>query len=238
MTPAARQRLRVRIPLFAASGVAWASLVSDPHAAGFCSMPSMRMTTLAAGSTLMFVAMMLPMIGAPVLHVSSQSFARRRLRSVTLFIGAYGAVWIAGGVALLLLAAGIVLSPAAIAAAVAAAAVWQCSPLKQRCLNHGHNHSSLAAFGAAADRDALAFGLTHGLWCVGSCSALMLVPMLFPTAHIPAMAAMTLWIAGERLDRPTPPRWCLRWPRKSIRIAVGQVRARLPFEAARRQVAA
>lgn len=190
-------------------------------------MPSMRMQTAAAGSALMFVAMMVPTIGAPVLHVSSQNFARRRLRSAALFVAAYGAVWIAAGVALLLLAAEIVASPAAIAAAVAAAVAWQCCPLKQRCLNQCHNHSALAAFGAAADRDALLFGVIHSLWCVGSCSALMLVPMLFLHAHIPAMAAITLWIAGERLDRPVPPRWSLRWPRKSVRIAIGQARARL-----------
>lgn len=197
----------------------------------------MRMSTLASGSALMFVAMMVPMIGPSVLHVSAQSFARRRWRSVALFVAAYGAVWIGAGIALLLLSAEVATSPTAIAAVVAMVAAWQCSPLKQRCLNRCHNHSALAAFGAEADRDAIHFGLTHGLWCVGSCSALMLVPMLFPSAHLASMAAMTLWIAGEQLDRPTPPQWRLRWPRKSFRIAVGQVWTRLPFEPARRQLA-
>ncbi|MDQ3283631.1 MAG: DUF2182 domain-containing protein [Acidobacteriota bacterium] len=235
MTPAARQRLRVHVPLLMASGVAWTLLAADPH--GFCAMPAMRTTTLAASSALMFGAMMLPLLGAPLLHVSSQSFARRRPRAMALFLAGYGAVWLAAGVALLLAARRIVASPAAVAIAIAAAAVWQCSPLKQRCLNRSHKHPPLAAFAPAADRDALTFGFAHALWCVGSCGALMLVPMLFPNAHLGGMAAMTLWIAGEQLDRPAPVRWCLRWPRKAARIGTGQLRARLRFEPLRRALA-
>src|SRR3546814_20852665 len=48
------------------------------------------------------------------------------------------------------------------------ALVWQFSPVKQRCLNRGHDHRPLAAFGWRAHRDALLFGSVHGIWCVGS----------------------------------------------------------------------
>lgn len=233
MTPAARQRLRVRIPLFAASGAAWALLVAGgAHAMGLCAMLSMRSmtpirwTALLSGSAVMFAAMMLPTLGAPILHVSSQSLAARRARGVALFVAAYAAVWIAAGVALLLAAAAAAHSIIATAAMLIAAAVWQCSPLKQRCLNRCHDHRSLQAFGAAADRDVIFFGLGHGLWCAASCSALMLLPMLFADAHVPLAIAVTLWVGGERLERPAAPRWRLRGPRKAARIAIGQLRAR------------
>lgn len=238
MTPAARQRLRVRIPLLAASGAAWALLVANPHAAGLCGMGPLRATTLLAGSALMFAAMMLPALGPPTLHVATQSLAARRARSVALFLAAYAAVWIAAGVVLLLACAAIVRSDVAVIATVIAAAVWQCSPMKQRCLNRCHDHRALAAFGREADRDVVRFGLRHGLWCGASCAALMLVPMLFPAAHVALAAAVTLWIAGERLERTAVPRWQLRGPRKALRIAIGQLRARLGGSPNRRFVPA
>lgn len=238
MTPAARQRLRVRIPLLAASGAGWALLVASPHAAGLCGMGPLRATTLLAGSTAMFAAMMLPALGPPTLHVATQSLAARRARSIALFLAAYAAVWIAAGVVLLIACAAVVHSEVAIALTLLAAAIWQCSPLKQRCLNRCHDHRALAAFGREADRDVLRFGLRHGLWCAASCAALMLVPMLFPAAHVALAGAITLWIAGERLQRPAVPRWQWRGPRKAVGIAIGQVRARLGATPSRRFAAA
>jgi predicted metal-binding membrane protein len=105
--------------------------------------------------------------------------------------------------------------------------VWQCSPLKQRCLNRGHAHPELAAFGVTADFDALRFGITHGVWCAGSCWALMLWPELFPVGHVTAMAVVTLWLLAERLDRPTPPRWRLRTTSKALRLVIAQTRTLL-----------
>ena len=107
------------------------------------------------------------------------------------------------------------------------ALIWQFSPIKQRCLNRCHAHAELAAFGPAADIGALRFGLTHGVWCAGSCWALMLLPLLVSRGHVAAMAAVSLWLFSERLDRPMAPRWRLRGPGKAGRIAVAQVRMRL-----------
>lgn len=230
MTPAARERLRVRVPLFAASGAAWLLLAMQPHEAMVCSMPSMQAArpspaSLAAGSTLMFAAMMLPLLGPPLRHLRDRSLARRRMRATALFLGGYGLPWIAAGVALIVLADRIVAaqSPVVLTLAVAAIAAWQFSPAKQSCLNRCHAHSALAAFGPSADRDALLFGATHSLWCIASCSGLMLLPMLFPSVHLAGMAAITLWLASERLDRPMPARWSLRGPGKLMRIAIAQL---------------
>lgn len=87
MTAAARARMRVRVPLFKVSGAAWLTLAMQPHDSAMCMMPSMRWTpaSLLAASAIMFAAMMVPLVGAPVAHVRDRSFARRRLRATVLF---------------------------------------------------------------------------------------------------------------------------------------------------------
>jgi len=222
MTAAARERLQVRLPLFAVSALAWLLLASRPHAMHGSSVPARL-----AASALMFAAMMVPLIGPPLRHVRDRSFARRRPRAIALFAGGYSLLWIAAGVALLLAAGSITAaadSPLVLPAVFVAAAVWQCSPARQRCLNRCHTHATLSAFGPSADRDVLLFGLRHALWCIGSCFALMLLPMLFARGHLVAMAVATLWLAGERLEAPMSPRWRLRLPGKTLRIIAGQTR--------------
>jgi predicted metal-binding membrane protein len=103
----------------------------------------------------------------------------------------------------------------------------QLSPAKQRCLNRCHAHTELATFGAAADLGALRFGAAHGLWCAGSCWALMLAPMLLPQEHVAAMALVAVRTWSERLESPQPPRWRWRGLGKMRRIAAAQARIRL-----------
>jgi predicted metal-binding membrane protein len=186
---------------------------------------------LALGWALMLVAMMAPLLTAPVRHVRDRSFARRRARAVALFVAGYGAIWSAAGAALLTVAlAGRRSAPESsvpVALATLIALVWQFSPAKQSCLNRCHAHAELAAFAPAADLGALRFGLTHGIWCVGSCWALMLLPLLVSRGHLAAMAAVTLWILAERLERPMPPGWRWRGPGKAVRLVVAQSRLRL-----------
>lgn len=238
MTPAARERWQVRGPALFISAAAWILLAVEPGGTAlsdFCS-PSMTAASLAlnppasqaAGWALMLAAMMTPVVIAPLRHVRDRSFARRRARAVALFAGGYTAIWMAAGVVLLALAlAARVYAPESfgpVALAAGIALIWQFSPVKQGCLNRCHAHPELAAFGPAADIGALRFGWTHGVWCAGSCWALMLLPLLVPRGHIAAMAAMALWIAAERLDRPRPPRWRWRGPGKAARMAVAQAR--------------
>ncbi|HXI22944.1 MAG TPA: DUF2182 domain-containing protein [Pyrinomonadaceae bacterium] len=188
-------------------------------------------SSMAAGWALMLVAMMSPTLIAPIGHVVERSFKRRRAWSVILFVVGYAAIWMtAGGVLLTVkLVLGLVAPQSYLPAAVVGliAFVWQCSPIKQRCLNRGHNHRELAAFGMAADRDAFRFGISHGLWCAGSCWALMLFPMLLAQGHLAAMAAVTFLMISERLEEPQPLGWSLRLRAKLMRIAVAQTRIRL-----------
>lgn len=228
MTPAARERMRVRVPLLAAAGAAWLALALAPGPAAHGSMHAASGTpaSLAAHALLMFAAMMLPLSAAPVRHVRDRSLASRRGRAVALFLAGYALPWIAAGVVLLAAAGWVAAAGPAVAPALAGAAVaaWQCSPRKQHFLNRCHAHPALAAFGAKADLDALRFGVSHAWWCMGSCAALMLLPMLFTRGHLAAMAVVTLWLAGERLEKPLPPRWRWRGPDRIVRLAVAQSR--------------
>ena len=87
--------------------------------------------------------------------------------------------------------------------------LWQASPGKQWCLNRCHRRVQLAAFGAAADRDTFVFGPTHGGSYVGACWALMLLPLSVANLHVPVMAAVALFVAAERVERPAPARLAL-----------------------------
>jgi predicted metal-binding membrane protein len=229
MTPAARERRQVRAPLLFLSAAAWIVLVAEPggHAHNVSHNPA---APLAVGWALMVAAMMAPLLIAPVRHVRDRSFASRRVRAIVLFAAGYTAIWMAAGVILMAFALAVrgaapeSFVPLALVALITL--VWQFSPAKQRCRNRGHAHPELAAFGRSADIDAVRFGLTHGVWCAGSCWALMLLPLLISRGHLAAMAAVTLWLYAERLDRPMAPRWSLRFPGKAARLAVAQIRMR------------
>jgi predicted metal-binding membrane protein len=232
------------------SAAAWTLLVIEPSGMvppAYCSaaMPGMTPSSMAAGLFwgltqlfslavgwgLMLAAMMLPLLIAPVRHIRDSSFARRRVRAIALFATGYAAIWMPVGIVLLALALEVRLtapgSPVPVVLVIILSLVWQFSPVKQRCLNRCHAHTELAAFGLAADLDALRFGLRHGIWCVGSCWALMLLPLLVLRGHLAAMAVVTLLLLAERLDSPAPARWCWRAPATAVRIAVAQARIRL-----------
>jgi predicted metal-binding membrane protein len=168
----------------------------------------------------------------PIRHIRLRSFAHRRARSIMLFIAGYAAIWMAlGGVLLSIdLAARLLQQSYLVAGGMALiASVWQFSPIKQQCLNRCHARAGLAAFGVAADFDALRFGMTHGIWCAGSCWALMLFAMVLPRGHVLAMAAVAVLVFSERLEQPTPPCWRLRGLGRAIRIVV--VHARIHLQA-------
>jgi len=245
VTERQRARRRITVGVLLVSALGWTIQVSTPlHGAvmDLCRGGSGRGAwlplalwlqdpgpmALARSWWVMLMAMMAPTLIAPLLHVHQRSFRRRRARSLGLFVLGYCSVWMFAGAALTLLQ-GVLLGLAngAVWPALAMGALalcWQCSPLKQRCLNRSHNHRELAAFGLAADHDALGFGLSHGAWCFGSCWALMLLPLLWVQAHVVTMMAATLWMSAERLEGPRAPRWKFRGPGKLARILWMQLR--------------
>jgi predicted metal-binding membrane protein len=215
---------RLRNVVLAISLIAWVVILLEPRVSPCCStngaglswqmlLAANPLAPLAGSWALMLVAMMAPMLVAPIYHIRISSFARRRARSTMLFAGGYGMIWMAAGVVIVAMEL-IVTSllprsylPATIAGVIAV--VWQASPFKQRCLNRCHSHRPLAAFGFAADLDVLRMGLEQGLWCTCSCWVAMLFPMLLPGGHFVAMAAVAVLMFCERLDPPNAPTW--RW---------------------------
>jgi predicted metal-binding membrane protein len=246
----AREFARVRHPVLLISALTWilllverdsmsmfahcpaASSAAMPLSASFQMLLAMSSpASLAAGWALMLVAMMSPVLIAPIRHIRLRSFTHRRARSIALFVTGYAAIWMALGTVLLAIELAVKLfapqSYLPVAGVVLIAVVWQFSPIKRRCLNRCHAHTVLAAFGTAADLDALRFGVTHGIWCAGSCWALMLFPMLLARGHIVAMATVAVLIFSERLEQPGPRCWRWRGFGKAIRIVVAQTRIQL-----------
>lgn len=249
MTYEPREFARIRNVVLSVTALAWGLLLlSDSGAmalAAHCSMAagamppdaSLRMLltmnpsgSLAAGWAVMLVAMMAPVLIAPICHIRLRSFTNRRTRAVLLFLLPYTVVWMAIGCCLLAVSLTVAWfapnSYLPAVCAVIAASIWQCSPAKQRCLNACGAHSELAAFGAAADYSVLRYGLTHALWCAGSCWLLMLFPLLLFRGHLLAMVLVTILIASERLEPPAVVCWRWRGPVRIARIAIAQARIR------------
>ena len=165
--------------------------------------------TLLIGWIIMLVAMMPPLLAAPIVHVRQSSLARRRARAVSAFLAGYAIVWIAMGIPLGLLAllAHSAFGQAALPLGLAAALAWSASPAHRRLLNRAHRLRPLSLFGLRADRDSIVFGIEHGLLCAAACWAWMLVPLLAGSWHYATMLAVGIVLLAERLSLPGAPRW-------------------------------
>jgi predicted metal-binding membrane protein len=156
----------------------------------------------------MLLAMMTPLLWQPLAHVWDRSLAERRGRAVLLFLGSYFGVWMLAMAVLALAALGlrIVAGSAAMTFAIAAVAavLWQMTPAKARFLNRCHALRPLPAFGLAADIGSLRYGLQVAAPCIGTCWAMMLLPLTGDTAHIAVMAMTALWMLSERYSGRRP----------------------------------
>jgi predicted metal-binding membrane protein len=240
-----RDRVRVRNTVLAVTALAWVLIwTRSIWSAGLSnSHPHHHVTNLRAASAsaavdwlLMLAAMMAPVIIQPIQFVRGSGLVRRRTRSTFLFVAGYAAVWMFAGALLLLLVAALGasgLSPyVSVEAVFLIALIWQCSPAKQVCLNRCHALRALAAFGRAADVDALSFGATQGVWCAGSCWAWMLLPLLLSRGHILAMSAVAILILCERLDDPAPVSWRWRGLGRARRIVAARLKIHVRASAA------
>jgi predicted metal-binding membrane protein len=243
---------RLPLPLLAASAVGWMLLAggdAGPSLSALCfstASPSEAIASrlgaaltvaspvaLAFAWSAMLAAMMPPLLAAQLRHVLARTLTRRRIRAVMLFLLGYLLMWLMAGAVLTL--ASLLLGSVAIAAAVppsAAAALiavfWQATPLKQSSLNRCHGKPPLAAFGLRAEADAFGYGAAHGAWCIGSCWALMLLPLAAgPSLHLPVMAMVMTPLIVERARVPTLVRWGAalpRLPRSSRALFTGLAR--------------
>ena len=183
------------------------------------------------GWGLMVVAMMLPKLILPIQFIYRQSFRCYRFLCSLLFVFGYLTAWMVAGVFMVAAIIGLnLLMPLSYIPALGVfiiAVIWQFSPVKQRFLNLGHDHRILPAFGFAAFRDSLFFGLKHGVWCIGAGWALMLFPMLLPQGHNLAMIIVTFIMLSEHLEHPKFPQWRFNLRLKLVRIIIAQARIRL-----------
>lgn len=168
------------------------------------------------GSWLLMLLAMTPMLLVhPLAYVWQRSLLRKRWQAVALFVLGFVTVWTLAGLLLLTLVvvARVMLGVApltAFAATLAVCLLWQASPIKQRCLNQCHYRPRISAFGLGFIRDCLMYGVVSGLWCIGSCWPLMLLPMLAEQGHLPLMLLGMAWMLFERLRNPRPALWS--WP--------------------------
>ncbi|MCP1446021.1 putative metal-binding membrane protein [Pseudomonas sp. GGS8] len=165
---------------------------------------------ILAGWALMLLAMMPPLLAMPLMHVWRSSLPSRRIRASVGFLLGYCALWMAVGPILTALALllQIAVIKNALAVALLIAMLWSASPWHRAALNRGHLLRRIGMFGWAADRDCLIFGMTHGVFCIVSCWAWMLVPLVSGAWHIPMMLLAGIIMLVERLTPPGPPRWC------------------------------
>ena len=150
--------------------------------AGFATVEPIKM---AGEWALMIVAMMCPLVIPHVGHVAARSFADQQNSVAGVFLGGYAAVWFAAAAAASIILISIhalleFLSLGSVAGLIGCliAATWQISAAKRRALNRCHGTLPLRAFGSAANRDALRFGITQGGRCVASCIPVMVLPLL------------------------------------------------------------
>lgn len=165
---------------------------------------------------LMAAAMMLP-VTLPWVTALTALRPETAGRDVTLFTGAYSAVWVfycAVAASLQQALARVAdeeghLPPRLVGLAVVLIGAYQFAPVKHACLRHCRS-----PFGAVLTRWtpswrwAIDVGLSHGLRCLGCCWALMALGLFTGAAHVYAMTALTLlvWMEqltpwGERLAR-------------------------------------
>lgn len=165
------------------------------------------------GWALMVIAMMLPP-ALPLVQTMHRLLARRRARTalLTAGVGAFVVVWTVAGA--VLLAGDVVLHvlaqtwpglrPAYVTGAVlAAAGVYQLTPLKQACLRACRSPRSFALAHWRGRRPALVelstVSMAYGVVCVGCCWALMAVSLAVGAAALPVMVVLAALMAAERL---------------------------------------
>lgn len=176
------------------------------------------LVTIAWMWLFMVIAMMFPLLSDPIRQVWTRNFPRKRLTGIFAFLTTYISVWMLIGMVLSAIAAFMQQHSndnewLSLGAALSIILLWQSSPWKQACLNHCHILPRISPFGLAAERDCGYYGFVKGAWCVGSCWALMLLPMLAMKSGTLVMLIASVVMFIEQLLPSRPVRWQLpyRW---------------------------
>jgi predicted metal-binding membrane protein len=157
--------------------------------------------------TAMILAMAPPLLFREVGRLWRASLRRLRRLTIAWFACGYVAIWSLVGVLFAPLVGVIATGSVRIILAIALVTLWQCSPLRQRCLNACHRSPTLRAFGAGAQWDSLRFGMWTGCLCAATCGLLMLLVVLANEYHLTVMAAASIVTTIERHLPARRPRW-------------------------------
>jgi len=178
----------IDIPVLCMSG---ANALSDMSSVLAATLSINGTATFVLSSLLMIAAMMVPLLVAPMMHVRERSLAERRMRAVALFLLGYSLAWLPALCLLQIAALALRIASGsetvALVLALGLALCWQRAARR-----------ALPAFGLAADLGSFRFGLAIAFPCIGACGALMLLPLASPTAHLPVMGAVSVFLLLER----------------------------------------
>ncbi len=191
------------------AALAWGALVSHasgPQGHAHHAMPAQGIMPVQVeflNWCLMVVAMMVPLMLAPLRWVAFQSFRQRRHRAILLFLIGFLLSWMPVGVgAAWLRTFDWSHDPLLVSGMFCLAALWVLAPVRRRALVFCHLTIPLAPSGWNADRDCLRFGLIVGMSCIATCGFLMLA-CAFTGHNLVAMLGGTLLGALEfRSFRP------------------------------------
>jgi len=179
-----------------------------------------------SGWVLMVVAMMVPVTLPAVRYVGLNSLRRRRRRAMALYTAVYVGTWALLGVTALgidhLLRVHLGLSGRLLLVlALLAASGWQLTRAKRRALFACGRTVPLPPFGRRADAGCARFALLHGLRCIQSCWAIMLVMVALGHSSLAWMVALTALVGAEELT--VRGRWVTRPAAAMLAVAAGAV---------------
>lgn len=223
-----QDRAVVLLAISALVAISIAYLVAGPSMPTMEDMPDMAMpmamdwasfSWLAPMWIAMMIGMMLPS-AAPMLllfarHQRFSDPARNPAAATLNFAGGYLAVWIGFSLLAAFLQAYLsgqswltdemrLGSPLARAALLAAAGIFELTPLKSVCLESCRSPAQFLA--AHARSGNLAKGLRHGLFCLGCCAALMGLLFVAGVMNPLAIGALAVIVLAQKL---APPHWRL-----------------------------
>lgn len=152
---------------------------------------------------IMLVAMMSPLLAESINYIWLRSLARKRTIIVTVYLTSYIAVWMIAGFSLIIGSAWMKLVCHdwwfnAFFLTSTLAILWQLSPMKEFCLNQCNYTPRISIFGLKALYDCCRYGFISGLWCIGSCWHLMLLPLSADRGQLLLMAFGQILIVYER----------------------------------------
>jgi predicted metal-binding membrane protein len=175
---------------------------------------AMDLTTLFVMWTVMMVAMMLPSTLPFVFAFSAEQRLRRARRAPVvpsaIFVAGCFTLWTAFSAVCALLQQFLhseaLLSPAMAAtssvlagALLIAAGAYQWTPLKDACLRHCRSPFTLLLSGwRDGATGAFRMGASHGLFCIGCCWMLMLLPFAAGVMNLLWMAGLTVFLMVEK----------------------------------------